>query len=84
VFAGMCRHEDHALMGAEASMTPVVVPDLLKVMEAAGVLRVGRTTWSASTPMARNAVPAGRWPAACASRVVRGVARVSDHGVAAT
>ena len=25
-------------------MTPVVVPDLLKVMEAAGVLRVGRTT----------------------------------------
>lgn len=31
-------------MGAEASMTPVAVPDLLKVMEAAGVLRVGRTT----------------------------------------
>jgi hypothetical protein len=31
-------------MGAEASMTPVVVPDLLTVMEAAGVLRVGRTT----------------------------------------
>ncbi len=25
-------------------MTPVSVPDLLKVMEAAGVLRVGRTT----------------------------------------
>ncbi len=25
-------------------MTPVVVPDLLKAMEAAGVLRVGRTT----------------------------------------
>ena len=31
-------------MGAEVSMTPVAVPDLLKVMEAAGVLRVGRTT----------------------------------------
>ena len=31
-------------MGAKASMTPVVVPDLLTVMEAAGVLRVGRTT----------------------------------------
>ena len=31
-------------MGAEASMRPVVVPDLLTVMEAAGVLRVGRTT----------------------------------------
>jgi excisionase family DNA binding protein len=40
----MCWHEDGALMGAEASMTPVVVPDLLTVMEAAGVLRVGRTT----------------------------------------
>jgi excisionase family DNA binding protein len=43
-FAGMCWHEDGSLMGAEASMTPVVVPDLLTVMEAAGVLRVGRTT----------------------------------------
>ena len=31
-------------MGAEASMTPVSVPDLLKVMAAAGVWRVGRTT----------------------------------------
>jgi hypothetical protein len=31
-------------MGAEVSMASVVVPDLLKVMEAAGVLRVGRTT----------------------------------------
>jgi excisionase family DNA binding protein len=31
-------------MGAEVSMTPVAVPDLLTVMEAAGVLRVGRTT----------------------------------------
>ena len=31
-------------MGAEVSITPVAVPDLLKVMEAAGVLRVGRTT----------------------------------------
>ncbi len=31
-------------MGAEVSMTSVPVPDLLKVMEAAGVLRVGRTT----------------------------------------
>jgi excisionase family DNA binding protein len=40
----MCWHEERTLMGAEASMTPVVVPDLLKVMEAAGVLRVGRTT----------------------------------------
>jgi hypothetical protein len=40
----MCSYGEHALMGAEASMTPVSVPDLLKVMEAAGVLRVGRTT----------------------------------------
>jgi excisionase family DNA binding protein len=40
----MCCHEDGALMVAEASMTPVSVPDLLTVMEAAGVLRVGRTT----------------------------------------
>ena len=31
-------------MGPEASITPVLVPDLLTVMEAAGVLRVGRTT----------------------------------------
>jgi hypothetical protein len=44
VSAGMCCHEEHALMGAEVSVTPVVVPDLLTVMEAAGVLRVGRTT----------------------------------------
>jgi hypothetical protein len=29
---------------AELSMTPVVVPDLLMVMEAVGVLRVGRAT----------------------------------------
>jgi hypothetical protein len=40
----MCWHEDRSLMSAEVSMTPVVVPDLLTVMEAAGVLRVGRTT----------------------------------------
>jgi len=40
----MCWHEERTLMGAEASMSPVAVPDLLKVMEAAGVLRVGRTT----------------------------------------
>jgi hypothetical protein len=40
----MCCHEDGALMGAEVSMTPASVPDLLTVMEAAGVLRVGRTT----------------------------------------
>ena len=44
VFAGMCWHGERTLMGAEVSMTPVLVPDLLKVMEAAGVLRVGRTT----------------------------------------
>ncbi len=31
-------------MDAEASIMPAVVPDLLTVMEAAGVLRVGRTT----------------------------------------
>jgi hypothetical protein len=31
-------------MDAELSTTPAVVPDLLTVMEAAGVLRVGRTT----------------------------------------
>ena len=31
-------------MDAEASNMPVLVPDLLTVMEAAGVLRVGRTT----------------------------------------
>jgi hypothetical protein len=31
-------------MGAAVSMTPVLVPNLLTVMEAAGVLRVGRTT----------------------------------------
>jgi hypothetical protein len=31
-------------MGAEVSMTQVSMPDLLTVMEAAGVLRVGRTT----------------------------------------
>lgn len=31
-------------MGAGVSVTAVVVPDLLTVMEAAGVLRVGRTT----------------------------------------
>ena len=40
----MCSYGERTLMGAEVSMTPVVVPDLLKVMEAAGVLRVGRTT----------------------------------------
>jgi hypothetical protein len=40
----MCSYEERTLMGAEASMTSVSVPDLLKVMEAAGVLRVGRTT----------------------------------------
>ena len=31
-------------MDPEASIMPVLVPDLLTVMEAAGVLRVGRTT----------------------------------------
>jgi len=31
-------------MDAEAPTMPAVVPDLLTVMEAAGVLRVGRTT----------------------------------------
>jgi excisionase family DNA binding protein len=31
-------------MDPEALSTPVLVPDLLTVMEAAGVLRVGRTT----------------------------------------
>jgi hypothetical protein len=41
---GMCSYGEHTLMGAEVSMTPALVPDLLKVMEAAGVLRVGRTT----------------------------------------
>ena len=40
----MCSYGERALMGAEVSMTPVAVPDLLTVMEAAGVLRVGRTT----------------------------------------
>lgn len=40
----MCSYGERTLMGAEVSMTPVAVPDLLKVMEAAGVLRVGRTT----------------------------------------
>jgi hypothetical protein len=44
VFAGMCSYGERTLMGAEVSMTPVSVPDLLTVMEAAGVLRVGRTT----------------------------------------
>ena len=44
VFAGMCSYGERTLMGAEASMTPALVPDLLKVMEAAGVLRLGRTT----------------------------------------
>jgi hypothetical protein len=40
----MCWHGERTPICAEASMTPVVVPDLLKVMGAAGVLRVGRTT----------------------------------------
>jgi hypothetical protein len=40
----MCSYGERTLMGAEVSMTPVSVPDLLTVMEAAGVLRVGRTT----------------------------------------
>jgi hypothetical protein len=40
----MCSYGERTLMGAEVSMTSVLVPDLLKVMEAAGVLRVGRTT----------------------------------------
>ena len=44
VFAGMCSYGERTLMGAEVSMTQVSVPDLLTVMEAAGVLRVGRTT----------------------------------------
>jgi hypothetical protein len=40
----MCSYGERTLMGAEVSVTPVLVPDLLTVMEAAGVLRVGRTT----------------------------------------
>jgi excisionase family DNA binding protein len=40
----MYSYEERTLMGAEVSMTSVAVPDLLTVMEAAGVLRVGRTT----------------------------------------
>jgi excisionase family DNA binding protein len=40
----MCSYGERTLMGAEVSMTPVSMPDLLTVMEAAGVLRVGRTT----------------------------------------
>ena len=76
-------------MGAEVSMTPVVVPDLLTVMEAAGVLRVGRTTaydlvgkyFATDGADGMPCLPC-RWPAARSSGVVRGVARLSDHGVA--
>ena len=90
VFAGMCSCEERALMDAELSTTPAVVPDLLTVMEAAGVLRVGRTTaydlvdkyFATDGADGMPCLPC-RWPAARSSGVVRGVARLPHHGVAA-